>query len=685
MSAYVGPGAGFAFLTSFLAVLASGVLALASLLLWPIRALIALVRGIRRPRARIGRLIVVGLDGQDPKLTERFMAEGKLPNFRRLAELGCYRRLATTFPSVSPVAWSSFSTGTNPARHNIFDFLDRDRRTYLPVLSSAEIGRVERVLRLGRFRLPLGRPSLRLLRKSEPFWSILGRHRIWSTVLRVPITFPPDRFYGAQLSAMSVPDLRGTQGTFTLFTTRRSEAGIEEGGERVPVTLADGRILAELRGPGNPLVKDEPPLTVPVEIRPNGASAEIRLDSTTVTLRRGEPSDWIPVRFRAAPGVSAHGICRLVLTELGEHVSLYVTPVNIDPEKPAMPISRPAYYAAYLAKKLGTFATLGLAEDTWARNEGVIDDATFLRLTYDVDHERRDMFFAALEKLTRGSLVCVFDATDRIQHMFWRYLETDHPALRAGAGPVSNAQGGIAEPAPHRDAIERLYAHNDALVGLTLDRMQADDVLMVLSDHGFTSFRRGVNLNQWLLQNGYLTLRDGADGSAQWLREVDWSRTRAYMLGLTGLFLNVCGREAQGVVARGEEADALKAELAAKLRGLVDTDTGEVAIREAFDPAALYRGPYIENAPDLLIGYNAGYRVSWGCATGVVAGAVFEDNVKPWSGDHCVDPRLVPGVFFCNRDVRAEDPGLVDIAPSALWLFGVEPRPYREGKVLFDE
>ncbi|MGH7475323.1 MAG: alkaline phosphatase family protein [Longimicrobiales bacterium] len=685
MSAYVGPGAGFAFLTSFLAVLASGVLALASLLLWPIRALIALVRGIRRPRARIGRLIVVGLDGQDPKLTERFMAEGKLPNFRRLAELGCYRRLATTFPSVSPVAWSSFSTGTNPARHNIFDFLDRDRRTYLPVLSSAEIGRVERVLRLGRFRLPLGRPSLRLLRKSEPFWSILGRHRIWSTVLRVPITFPPDRFYGAQLSAMSVPDLRGTQGTFTLFTTRRSEAGIEEGGERVPVTLADGRILAELRGPGNPLVKDEPPLTVPVEIRPNGASAEIRLDSTTVTLRRGEPSDWIPVRFRAAPGVSAHGICRLVLTELGEHVSLYVTPVNIDPEKPAMPISRPAYYAAYLAKKLGTFATLGLAEDTWARNEGVIDDATFLRLTYDVDHERRDMFFAALEKLTRGSLVCVFDATDRIQHMFWRYLETDHPALRAGAGPVSNAQGGIAEPAPHRDAIERLYAHNDALVGLTLDRMQADDVLMVLSDHGFTSFRRGVNLNQWLLQNGYLTLRDGADGSAQWLREVDWSRTRAYMLGLTGLFLNVCGREAQGVVARGEEADALKAELAAKLRGLVDTDTGEVAIREAFDPAALYRGPYIENAPDLLIGYNAGYRVSWGCATGVVAGAVFEDNVKPWSGDHCVDPRLVPGVFFCNRDVRAEDPGLVDIAPSALWLFGVEPRPYMEGKVLFDE
>ena len=681
-AAYVGPGAGFALLTSFLAVLVSGALALASLLLWPIRVLIALVRGRRRPRGRTRRLIVLGLDGQDPGLTDRFMAEGKLPNFRRLAELGCYHRLASTFPSVSPVAWSSFSTGTHPARHNIFDFLDRDRRTYLPVLSSAEIGRVERVLRLGRFRFPLGSPTVRLLRKSEPFWSILGRHRIWSTVLRVPITFPPDRFYGAQLSAMSVPDLRGTQGTFTLFTTRPSAAGFEEGGDRVPVTLAGGRIRAELRGPGNPLLAGEPPLVVRLEITPNGASAEVRLGSTQLTLRPRELSAWVPVRFRAVPGMSAHGICRLMLTELGEHVSLYVTPVNLDPEKPAMPISRPAYYASYLAKKVGPFATLGLAEDTWARNEGVIDDGTFLSLTYDIDRERQDMFFAALDKLRTGSLVCVFDATDRIQHMFWRYLEADHPAL----GPAATAGADDAGEQPaHHDAIERLYTHNDALVGRTLERLREGDVLMVISDHGFTSFRRGVNLNRWLLDNGYLALRDGADGSGQWLRDVDWSRTRAYVLGLTGLFLNVSGREGQGIVQSGEDARALKAELKSKLSGLVDADADEVAIREAFDPAALYRGPYLENAPDLLIGYNSGYRVSWACATGIVAEAVFADNLKAWSGDHCVDPRLVPGIFFCNRPIQAEDPGLVDIAPSALWLFGVQPPPHMDGKVLFRE
>jgi len=673
-AAYVGPGAGFAFLTSFAAVFISGLMALASLLLWPIRALIAWIRGRHRPASRIRRLIIVGLDGQDTRLTDRFLREGKLPNFQRLAALGCYHPLQSTYPSVSPVAWSSFSTGTHPARHNIFDFLSRDRRSYLPVLSSAEIGKASRVLRLGRFRLPLGRPPLRLLRKSEPFWTILGRSRIWSTILRVPITFPPDRFYGAQLSAMSVPDLLGTQGTFTLFTTRRAEAHIKEGGVRVPVTLEGDRVRSALRGPGNPLLAGEPALEVPLEMRLDrgAATADVRLGTTRLTLRAGELSDWVPVRFRAAPGIAARGICRLLLTELGEHVSLYVTPINLDPEKPAMPISQPGFYAPYLAKKLGPFATLGLAEDTWARNEGVIDDGTFLRLSYDIDCERQDMFFTALDKLRRGSLVCVFDATDRIQHMFWRYLENGHPA-----------SAGTPAPSEHRDAIERLYIHNDKLVGRVLDRLKQGDVLMVLSDHGFTSFRRGVNLNRWLLEHGYLALREGADGSAEWLRDVDWSRTRAYALGLTGLFLNVRGREGQGIVAPGAEAAALKSELLRRLTGLVDGEAGAVAIREAFDPSKLYHGPYLENAPDLLLGYNHGYRVSWDCATGVVKGSVFEDNIKAWSGDHCVDPRLVPGVFFCNRPIQAADPALVDIAPTALWLFGLEPPAHMDGKVLF--
>jgi len=670
--AYIGPGAGFALLSSFFVLLTTIVVAVASLLFWPFRALFRVVRGTTAPRARIKRLIVVGLDGQDPKLTDRFMQDGLLPNFEKLAKMGCYRRLRTTFPSLSPVAWSSFSTGTNPGRHNIFDFLDRDRQTYLPLLSSTRVGKVPRFLKLGRYRLPLGKPSLRLLRRSKPFWTILGEHRIWSTILRVPITFPPDNFYGAELSAMSAPDLLGSQGTFLLYTTRPSSGRFKEGGIRVPVALEGDRIVATVQGPENTFLEGGPPLEIAMRVSLDRARRLVHVDlgDAHVDLTPGQLSDWVRLRFRAIPGIDVTGLSRLLVTEMGEHFSLYMSPICIDPEKPVMPIAHPSYYATYLAKRIGPYSTLGLAEDTWALNEGVIDDGTFLKQTYDIDQERESMFFAALDRLKRGSLVCVFDATDRIQHMFWRYTEQGHPA----AAGLENAE--------HRDAITKLYQHNDALVGRVIDRLGDGDVLMVISDHGFSSFRRGVNLNSWLQREGYLTLKAGADGTSEWLRDVDWQATKAYCIGLTGMFFNLRGREREGIVAPGAEADALKAEIIAKLNGLRDGDRGETGIREVFDTAKLYTGPYLENAPELLIGYNAGYRTSWDCATGVVAGPVFEDNVKPWSGDHSVDPRLVPGVFFCNRAIDGQEPALVDIAPTALRLFGIEPPGYMDGRPL---
>jgi len=614
----------------------------------------------------------VGLDGQDPKLTDQFMREGLLPNFKALAVEGSYRRLKTTFPSLSPVAWSSFSTGANPARHNIYDFLDRDRRTYLPMLSSTRIGKVERFLKLGRYRIPLQKPALSLLRRSKPFWTILGEHRIWSTVLRVPITFPPDNFYGAELSAMCTPDLLGTQGTFLLYTTRPAGRKFKEGGLRFPVTVDGDEVVTTLQGPENAFLEGAPPLTLPLRARLDRAAAraEVSIGDARATLAPGELSDWVALSFSAAPGVSVRGLTRLLVTEMGEHFSLYLAPINLDPESPAMPISHPPYYATYLAKKIGAYSTLGLAEDTWGLNEGVTDDGTFLKQAYDIDREREAMFFASLDRLRTGTLVCVFDATDRIQHMFWRDIDPGHPAGRGR------------ERAEHRHAIRELYRHNDALVGRVRAQLKDGDVLMVISDHGFSSFRRGVNLNQWLLREGYLALKPGADGTSEWLRDVDWSRTRAYALGLTGMFLNLQGREAEGIVEPGEEARALKAEIVRKLRGLRDEEKKAVGINEAFDTTEIYDGPYLESAPDFVIGYNAGYRTSWDCATGVVAGPVFEDNVKAWSGDHCIDPRLVPGVFFCNRKVTAEEPALVDIAPTALKLFGIEPPAHMDGRPL---
>jgi predicted AlkP superfamily phosphohydrolase/phosphomutase len=618
--AYIGPGAGFALLSSFLVMLVTIVLAMAAIVAWPVRALWRLATGRRLPAASIRRLVIIGLDGQDPQITDRLLADGRLPNFARLAAAGAYTRLKTTFPSVSPVAWSSFSTGTNPARHNIFDFLDRDRRTYLPILSSAYVGQVTRFLRLGRFRIPLRRPELRLLRRSKPFWTILGEHRIWSTILRVPITFPPDRFYGAELSAMSAPDLLGTQGTFTLFTTRESGDVLKEGGRRVTVSRRGNQIEAAIEGPPNAFIDGDPPMTLPFDATLNGGGVvELRIAGQSVRLATGRLSDWITLPFRAAPGVRVSGICRLLVTETDPEFSLYISPINIDPDKPAMPISHPSYYASYLSARIGPYATLGLAEDTWALNEGVIDDEAFLQQAYDIDRERQAMFFAALDRLRQGALVTVFDATDRIQHMFWRDTEPGHPA----------AHGRMRPPGPN--AIDALYAHNDALVGRALDRLGEDDVLMVISDHGFTSFRRGVNLNRWLLDHGYLHLKPGTDGSSDWLRDVDWSRTRAYALGLTSMFLNVAGREASGIVPPGD-APALKQEIIAGLSGLRDDEKGEVGVRQVFDTASLYSGPYLGNAPDLLVGYNHGYRVSWDCATGIVAGPLFETTSRPGAG-----------------------------------------------------
>ena len=673
--AYIGPGAGVALLSSFLVLLTTMVVVVFSLLLMPFRLLWRAIRRQKRLKPWVKRLIIVGLDGQDPQLTERFMKEGKLPNFSKLADRGCYRRLRTTFPSLSPTAWSSFATGTDPAKHNIFDFLGRDTRTYLPVLSSAHIGDVEKFLKIGKYRIPLRKPELRLLRKSKPSWTILGEHEIWSTVLRVPITFPPEEFHGAQLSAMCTPDLLGSQGTFFLYTTRSADTKFKEGGIRVALPAGGDRFQTSVKGPENAFLEGKPPLEVPMTIALDRAArrARVQLDGTAVDLKEKELSDWITLSFKAAPAIKVSANCRMMITEMDEHFSLYVTPLNIDPENPAMPISHPSYYATYLAKRIGPYCTLGLAEDTWALNEGVIDDATFLKQAYDIDREREQMFFVALDRLRKGTLTCVFDGVDRIQHMFWRYFEKGHPAARSASG------------SEHADAIEKVYRHSDDLVGKVMARLRRDDMLMVVSDHGFASFRRGVNLNAWLLSKGWLALKEGGDGTAEWLREVDWSRTKAYALGLTGMFLNIEGREGKGIVKPGEDAARVKAEIMAALKGLRDTGTGETAVNEAFDTAKLYSGPYLPNAPDLIIGFNAGYRTSWDGATGVVSGPVFEDNTKAWSGDHCIDPRLVPGVLFASRKIDRKDPALVDIAPTVLRLFGIDPPAHMDGKPLYEK
>ncbi len=595
LPAYVGPGAGFAFLGSFLSLISAVLAGIASLVIWPFRMAWSFLA--RRGPAQARKVIFLGFDGLDPAITEKLMAEGKLPNFSRLRDEGSYSRLRTTFPALSPVAWSTFATGVNPAKHNIFDFLNRDLRTYSPELSSAKV-------------TGGSHPAVELRRKSEPFWKILGRHAIRSTILRVPVTFPPESFNGRELSAMCTPDLMGTQGTYSRFTSAEGALAGPEGSS-VPFRVRDGRV--HIQGESYPL---------PV----------------------GQYTPWIRLTFG-----QARGIVRFLLNRIAPEIDLYATPVQIDPESPALPISHPAFYAIYLAKLLGTYSTLGLAEDTSALNDGAITEKEFLRQAELIQKERESMFFSALERTRRGVVACVFDTTDRVQHMFYGRPEV----------------------------IEPLYCDMDRILGQTMAYVDAETAIFVLSDHGFCGFRRGVNLNSWLLRNGYLVLEAGRGTSGEYLEGIDWSKTRAYTFGLSGIYLNLQGREARGIVV-SEEAGALREELSRKLTGL--QDDGTVAIQAAYQASDIYKGPYLNAAPDLVIGYAEGYRAAWDAATGRVTATVFEDNRKAWCGDHCVDPPLVPGVLFSNLKIAREDPGIEDLAPTALSLFGVKAPVWMEGR-----
>lgn len=670
--AYIGPGAGFALAGSFLAILGAVLSALSMLLFWPVKRVIRMLFRKKPPqKPRFKRVVVLGLDGLDYQLTRRLLDAGKLPNLAQLRDTGNLNPLASTLPPISPVAWSTFQTGVNPGKHNIFDFLTPDLKTYQPKLSSVEIRTTSKSLGLGPLKLfRMQKPDVRLLRKSKPFWSVLSEFGIFNCVIRVPITFPPEKLRGVQLSAMCVPDLRGTQGTFSQYTTREKQEHDKTGGEVHFVQRQGDKIECELLGPPNPKQPDAGDMRLPFTVRLTGEkSAILTINGTKHALTLGQYTDWITVKFRIGLGSSVQGICRFMLLAIEPEFNLYVTPIHIDPENPAMAIGYPKVYPIYLAKRQGTYATLGLAEDTWGLSEEVLEDQHFLQQCSDIDHEREEMFFDGLEKVPEGFCVCVFDGTDRMQHMFWRYLDPSHPARPPQV------------PAAFATAIEDLYGRMDDLVGRTIAKCDDDDtLLMVMSDHGFNTFRRGIDLNAWLEQNGYLVVNDD-QRSQDYLAGVDWSRTRAFALGLTGIFINLAGKFDRGIVTAEEAAD-LRDEIAGKLRGLVDPQSETPAIKSVYQAVKAYRGPYKENAPDLIVGYAGGYRVSWDAAVGRTSREVFSDNRKAWSGDHCVDPSVVPGVLFTNHAINTEHPRLIDLAPTILTQFGCPVPDHMDGRVL---
>ena len=478
------------------------------------------------------------------------------------------------------------------------------------------------------------------------------------------------------LSAMCVPDLKGTQGSFTFYATEEGLTKARTGGTCIQLKEeGPGVYSSYIPGPENGFLKKPSETKLPFSLSLAGDGGPVlKIMGEKIKIRQGAYTNWVKLPFRMGFGRKVYGIARFFPLSLDpENIKLYLSPINIDPEYPALPISSPLIYSVYLSRLLGPYATLGLAEDTWALNERVIDEDAFLKQCYLNHEEREQMFFHELTKMNKGICCCVFDTTDRIQHMFWRYRDGEkHPALK-GLDSTSYAW-----------VLEDLYKRMDAMIGKVLNMLDYNTLLMVISDHGFKSFQRGVNLNTWLCQNGYLTLKKETTGKEDWLQGVDWTKTRAYTLGLSGIYLNLKGRESQGIVDPGKEAKRLKEELIKKLTGLMDKEKRKKAIISVYDSATVHHGPYSQDGPELIIGYNAGYRASWEAATGSVTDKVFSDNIKSWSGDHCIDPSQVPGVFFCNRPIDKENPKLIDIAPTVLWEFGLKIPPNMEGKILFD-
>ncbi|MGD2064316.1 MAG: alkaline phosphatase family protein, partial [Nitrospirota bacterium] len=486
-----------------------------------------------------------------------------------------------------------------------------------------------------------------------------------TTVVKVPANYPPVPSKARTLSGMGTPDILGTYGTFSYYTDQPPE-GREAvtGGVVIESHLRDRHLHARIEGPPNPFLAGEPTtgVTFDVEVDPLRPVATISLQGHTFTLQEGQWSDWIDVAFATLPILpDVGGICRFYLREVRPHFRLYVTPVNLDPAHPAMPISTPAHYAEELSEALGGFYTQGMPGDTKALEARVFDNADYLKQSDLIMDERIALLRHELATFERGLLFVYFGTLDQNCHMFWRTMDAGHPAREEG-------------DAAYADAIREIYRQMDAVVGEALAAIRPGDTLLVMSDHGFAPWYRAVHLNTWLRDQGYLRLLPGHDGSGPYLQDVDWQRTRAYALGINGLYLNLRGREGQGIVAPGDERDALLGELEEKLLALKDPLTGQAAVKEVYVTSKLFQHGHEEVQPDIIVGYARGYRGSNESALGKLPDEEFADNRDRWSGDHCMAASEVPGVVLCNRAITHPAPDLKDLAPTVLAEFHV-PRP----------
>ena len=618
------------------------------------------------------KMIVLGFDGMDYGITSRMMAEGRMPNFSRLAQQGSFGPLETSVPPQSPVAWSNFITGLDSGGHGIYDFVHRDPKTMLPYLSTSHTEGGGKMLKIGKYQFPLSGGKAELLRHGEPFWAVLEENGVETTIVRMPANFTPSGKATRELSGMGTPDLLGTAGTFSFYSSELFAFQGEDisGGDVYEVYPYEGMVEASLYGPTNPFLIKGQKVELPfmVYMDPEESAVKLEVGEEELILQVGEWSDWVPFEFELIPTQTLPAIVRFYLKQVHPELELYASPLNIDPLNPALPISTPDSFAADLADATGRYYTQEMPEETKAYRAEIFTIDEFLDQARITGDQFLEQYRYVLEQFESGFLFYYFGNLDQTSHMMMRTSDPDHPTYDAD------------RDAPYEQVIEKIYEEMDAVVGYTLDNIEPGTKLVVMSDHGFTSWRRAFHLNTWLKENGYITFKDPDRRDDPGLfMNVDWSRTQAYALGLNGLYINLRGREREGTVAPGER-EALMEELSQKLLATVDPATGGPAITKVYKREEVYQdGGYLDIGPDLQVGYAKGVRGSNESALGEFPPEIIVDVDDEWNGDHCMDHTAVPGILLTNQPMEKPATSLKNLGASILAEFGItEGFPVRD-------
>lgn len=592
------------------------------------------------------RVFLLGLDGTDPDVIRELMEAGLMPNLTRVATAGSFGELAVTNPAESPVVWASLATGQNPGKHGVFDFIGREADTYLPYLSLTPKDGAS----------PL---------KAKAFWDVATEHGVPTTLIRWPMTYPPPKVLGRVLGGLGVPDVRGGLGRYSTFTDQAPKPG-SRGAEKVTVVeVKDSTVTTQLAGPRAANLIGSSVLTTPLSVRlaKNGKSAVITVGEKSYAVDQGGWTGFAEVSFQGKLFKRHKGLVRFHLKNGQAPFELYATSVELHPDWPLVPFTSPPAYGSELKEKIGFFHTLGMPEDTKALGEGRLSEEAFLAMCTEVERERRAMLLYELQRFDTGLLAFVFDTPDRIQHM------TPTPTDLA-TSPIG-----------------RYYIEFDRFLGTVLDKVPENTPMLIFSDHGFSTFDRAVDLNRWLEREGYLVVDEAAfaqrkaGSNGELYQYVDWSKTKAYAAGFAGIYVNIEGREGQGIVPKAQAAGVAK-EIAEKLKGLRDPEGNKQVVHRVFLRDEVYSGPHAGEAPGVVVGLMEGYRGSWQTAVGGLAGQVVSQNHQTWQRDHIVDATFVPGTLITNFPLKAKAPHVYDLAPTVLTLLGLPVPVEMEGTPL---